>query len=139
MSQAKHIAHAVLGAVSILAVGVVLGIFLDRVVLQSSDMPSELESESTGLDATHEAFLGELSVDLGLTEVQVRQVHEILSRHQTSVNEAWTAVHSLLEAAIDSVTTEIEAVLDSTQREGLHDWLLERHGVSAVHNAGAGH
>jgi hypothetical protein len=130
--------HAAIGAASILVIGVVLGVLLDRVVLHPTASASDYPSADVALDARHEDFLRELRADLGLTAKQAGQVHEILSRHQGAVNEAWSAVHSLLEAAIDSVTEEIEAVLKPGQRERLHAWLLERHGESVSHEMGEG-
>ncbi len=139
MSHAKHVAHAALGAISILAIGVVLGVLLDRVILNPSVLSADTESAALALDATHEDFLRQMRADLGLTNPQASQIHEILSRHQAAVNEAWSAVHSRLDAAIDSVTAEIEAILDSTQRVGLHEWLMERHGVRDAHTVSEGH
>jgi len=91
------------------------------------------------IDASHESFIREMRADLGLTGQQARQVQEVFARHQTAVNEAWSAVHTRLDAAIDSVTTEIEAILDSEQRADLHEWLMDKHGVSAGHDVGEGH
>jgi Spy/CpxP family protein refolding chaperone len=139
MSQAKHLVHAVLGAVSILAIGVVLGVLLDRVILHPVASAADSRSAALAFDATHRGLLQDLRTDLRLTEEQVDQVHEIMNRHQVAVNEAWSVVHARLEAAIDSVTAEIEAILEPGQREGFHDWLLERHGESAAHGAGVGH
>jgi len=139
MSNAKHVAHAVLGAVSILAIGVVLGIWLDRVVLHPSALAADTSSAALSLQASHEGFLQGLRTDLGLTEEQAGQIRQIMSRHQTAVNDAWSAVHSRLEAAIDSVTAEIEVILDPGQRAGLHEWLMERHGERDAHAVGEGH
>lgn len=129
MSNTKHLIHAAIGAVSILVIGVVLGVLLDRVALLHSST-SELEhlTPALALDTRHQEFLKDLQDDLQLTAEQATRVHEILSRHQNSVNEAWSAVHRVLEATIDSVTVEIEAVLAPEQRRRLHEWLLERHG-----------
>ncbi len=138
MNNARHLIHAAIGAASILVIGIVLGVLLDRVVLHRSASALDLPSAALALDASHEQFLQELHDDLGLTAKQASQVQEILSRHQGAVNEAWSAVHSLLEAAIDSVTEEIEAVLEPGQRERLHGWLLERHGESVSHEMGEG-
>ena len=131
MSHAKHVLHAALGAVSILAIGVVLGVLLDRVVLLHGPSASYSAAASQSVDATHQSFLRELADDLGLTEAQATQVHEILVRHQAAVDEAWSLVHSRLESAIDSVTAEIEAVLEPGQRDRLSEWLRERYGESA--------
>ena len=139
MSKAKHVAHAVLGAVSILAIGVVLGVLVDRVIFNPSALAADVPSASMTLDASHEGFLRGLRDDLGLTEEQASRVHEIMSRHQAAVNDAWSAVHARLDAAIDSVTAEIEAILDPGQRVGLHEWLMERHGVRDAHTIGEGH
>lgn len=139
MSKTTHAAHAVLGAVSILAIGIVLGVLLDRVILNPSALAADVPSVEAEVEATHDGFLRELREDLGLTEEQATRVHEIMSRHQAAVNDAWSAVHARLDAAIDSVTAEIEAVLDPSQREGLHEWLIERHGVRDAHSTGEGH
>ena len=139
MSKTKHAAHAMLGAVSILAIGIVLGVLVDRVILNPSALAADVPSAESELDATHEGFLRGLQEDLGLTEVQASRVHEIMSRHQAAVNDAWSTVHARLAAAIDSVTAEIEAVLDPGQRAGLHEWLVERHGVRDAHTIGEGH
>ena len=66
-------------------------------------------------------------------------MREILNRHQAAVNDAWSAVHTRLEAAIDSVHAEIAEVLDSEQQAQLHEWLLARHGISASHPISEGH
>ena len=139
MSNAKHVAHAVLGAVSILAIGVVLGVLLDRVILHRVDPAVHSPTGAMALAASHGDFLRELQTDLGLTEEQAGRVQGVLTRHQAAVNDAWTAVHSRLDAAIDSVTAEIEVLLDPEQRAGLHAWLMERHGVTKTHTVGEGH
>ena len=139
MSNTKHLIHATIGAVSILAIGVVLGVLLDRVaLLHSSTADLDHPSPAVTLDARHQDFLRGLQSDLGLTAEQATQVHEILSRHQKSVNHAWSEVHKILDAAIDSVTVEIEAVLGPAQRMQLHEWLLERHGQAVSHEMGEG-
>jgi hypothetical protein len=139
MSDTKHVLHALLGAVSIFAIGVVGGVLLDRAILHPSALSAHTDAAARTIDATHESFLQEMRADLGLTERQASQVQEIFARHQAAVNEAWSAVHTRLDAAIDSVTTEIEAVLDLEQRFELHEWLMEKHGVSAGHGVGEGH
>ena len=112
---------------------------MDRVIFNPSALAADVPSASMTLDASHEGFLRGLRDDLGLTEEQASRVHEIMSRHQAAVNDAWSAVHARLDAAIDSVTAEIEAILDPGQRVGLHEWLMERHGVRDAHTIGEGH
>lgn len=139
MSHAKHVGHALLGAISILAIGIVAGVLLDRAILHPSALSAHTESAAVALDATHDNFFHEMRADLALNEQQARQVQEIFTRHQAAVNEAWSEVHTRLDAAIDSVTTEIEAILDSEQRADLHQWLVDKHGVSSGHGQGEGH
>lgn len=133
MSDKKHLAHAALGAISILAIGIVTGVWLDRTILHPQAVLAHSTQAATALDEPHEEFLEDMRVDLGFTDEQARQVHEIMSRHQAAVNETWVAVHERLDAAIDSVTAEIEAILDSSQRSALHQWLIERHGLGEGH------
>lgn len=139
MSQTKHAIHAAIAAVSILAIGVVLGILLDRTVLVSAQTGHSVPASASGLDERHQTFLRDLAENLSLSEAQAGQVHEILARHQSAVDEAWYSVHILLQSTIDSVTAEIEGVLDADQRVGLHEWLMEQHGVSESRDAGEGH
>jgi hypothetical protein len=139
MRNAKHLIHAAIGAVSILVIGVVFGVLLDRIVLHPGAPASHYPPAALDLDASHEGFLRELRTDVGLSSEQAGRVREILSRHQGAVNEAWSSVHSRLEAAIDSVTREIEAILEPGQREKLHGWLMERHGESVTHRLRESH
>lgn len=138
MSNAKHVGHALLGAISILAIGVVAGVLIDRALLHPSELSAHTEPAAT-IDATHDSFFHEMRADLGLNDQQARQVQEIFTRHQAAVNDAWSEVHTRLDAAIDSVTTEIEAILDQEQRADLHQWLVDKHGVSSGHGQGEGH
>jgi hypothetical protein len=139
MSHTKHLIHATLGAISIFVIGVVVGVLIDRVVTRHSTVAMELHAQQSAVDAGHEGFLADLQNDLGLSADQASQVHEILNRHQEAVSDAWLAVHSRLEAAIDSVTSEIEQVLDADQRTALHEWLMQRHGLPVSHRVGEGH
>ncbi len=139
MSHAKHIIHATLGAISIFVIGVVVGVLFDRVVIGHANGAMDLHTQQSAVDASHEGFMTDLRHDLGLSADQANRVHEILNRHQEAVSAAWLAVHARLEAAIDSVTSEIEQVLDADQREALHEWLMQRHGLPVSHRAGEGH
>jgi hypothetical protein len=138
MSNKKHVIHAALGAVSLLVIGVVIGVHMDRTLFRAAAAVTDAHSQASALDANHENFLQGLRSDLGLSETQASQIHEILSRHQAAVDESWSIVHARLESAIDSVTSEIEAILDSNQRVELHEWLMERHGLSDSHGADEG-
>lgn len=139
MSHAKHLVHAAIGAASILAIGVVVGVALDRVVLLHGDSAPHGAIPTDTLDAGHSDLLRELGTELGMTDAQASQVHEILTRHQEAVDEAWAAVHSRLASAIDSVTAEIEAILEPEQRDRLFEWLRERHAQPPHDLSGEAH
>lgn len=131
MSRVRHFVHAGIAAVSILAIGVVLGVVLDRTVLLSSGSEAHGATAAVGLDERHRTFHRELAEELGLSDTQAEQVREILIRHQAAVDQAWVAVHTQLESVIDSVTAEIEAILDPRQRDRLFEYLREQHGMPA--------
>jgi hypothetical protein len=116
-----------------------MGVALDRVVLSHGSQAVAQHSPDTALDTSQEGFQEDLQHDLGLSNAQAAQVFGILNRHQTAVNDAWHAVHSRLDAAIDSVHAEIAEVLDSEQQMQLHEWLLARHGISDARRVGEGH
>jgi hypothetical protein len=139
MSQTKHAIHAVVAAVSILAIGVVSGVLLDRTVLSHAYASPHSSMSARSLDEQHRTFMRDLTADLGLTQTQAAQVHEVLARNQSAVDEAWSTVHTLIASTIDNVTAEIEAILDAEQRQELHEWLLERHGMSVTPGGGEGH
>ena len=131
MSNTKHVVHATLGAISILVIGIVIGVFFDRTFLAHTGQAAAQHSPDVALDTDHENFVEDLQHDLGLSREQAAQVHEILNSHQAAVDDAWSAVHSRLAAAIDSVHAEIAEILDSEQQLQLHEWLSARHGISA--------
>ena len=139
MSNTKHVIHAILGATSIFVIGAVAGVVADRTILSHSVAATDLHAQRSAVNTNHEVFLADLQHDVGLSEEQAAKVHEIMSRHQEAVNDAWSAVHSNLAAAIDSVTSEIEQILDSDQRDALHEWLMRRHGLSGSNRVGEGH
>lgn len=113
-------ANGILGGAAVLLIGVALGIVLDRTVL----VPPHSEA-STAQD--HAAVLASLTADLHLSDAQVAQVREILDRHQATVTAAWQDTHRTLKAALDSVTTQVEAVLEPDQIEEYHEWIDRRH------------
>jgi|GEM_PF-2933889 len=129
MSNTRHLIHASIAAFSILAIGIVLGVVLDRTMLLQGLSDPNAVTEEQQLDSRHQDFHSELAAELGLSGDQARTVHEILIRHQSAVDEAWVFVHTQLESVIDSVTNEIEAILDSAQRERLFEFIRERHGA----------
>lgn len=133
MTDGRHILHALLGALSILIMGVVAGVALDRVVLIPRHAMASSVARPLATPMDHEEVLAELGVELGLTDDQARQVHAIFARHQPTVDRAWETARAALLEAIAGATAEIDLVLNADQRERMHEWLELRHGDAAIH------
>jgi len=131
-------ARALLAALSILVVGAVAGVTLDRTVLIPAHADAAAAGVRRGVPRHHDEVLAELRAQLGLSAEQSRRVQEIFTAHQGEIEGAWAQVHADLQRAMQQTTTEIETVLDSAQVERLHVWLAQRHGPISGH-AGRDH
>jgi len=132
-------ARALLAAVSIFLTGAVAGVSMDRLVLIPSHAHALDAAARRTAPRDHDEVLTELGEELRLTPDQSQSVREIFAKHQAEIDRAWSEVHANLQQAIGSATTEIEAVLDSTQIRRLHDWIAKRHGPIPGHPAGRTH
>ena len=110
-------ARAVLGAVSLLVLGAVIGIAIDR-HLPSGD-------HRTTAAAFHDMTMSSLEERLDLTPDQRRRIDSLVAARHHSLRRAWQIVHSQLGAAVDSVHQEIDALLDSAQRAEFREWLRD--------------
>lgn len=132
-------ARAWLAGLSILLIGTLAGVGLDRAVL----IPAHVGAPSPGtqhqVPRDHHEVLADLSGRLGLTSEQSVRVREIFSEHQGEIDRAWAQVHRDLQGAIDGATTDIETVLDDDQVQRLHAWLAEHHGRIPGHGIGQAH
>lgn len=66
--------------------------------------------------------------DLGLTVAQRSEIEALLDRYRASSRELWHQVRPKYRALMDSVRTEIEAVLTPEQVEQYRALLRERYG-----------
>ena len=130
--------RALLAVASVFVVGVVAGCALDRTILAP---PTDAVAAGTrqGGPRHHDQVLDELRAKLGLSAEQSTLVQKIFAAHQANVEAAWAEVHASLQRTLHGVTTEIEAVLDSTQIERLHVWLDARHARTPDHARGREH
>jgi Spy/CpxP family protein refolding chaperone len=110
-------ARAVLGALSLIVLGAVLGIALDR-HLHSSDGRGPTA-------ALHDMTMSSLDERLDLTAEQRRQIDSIVGARHNSLRNAWQMLHSQLGAAVDTVHAEVEDVLTPEQRIAFREWLRE--------------
>jgi Spy/CpxP family protein refolding chaperone len=137
MKPDRQTLHAGLGMASLVVIGIVVGVTLDRTVL----MPGHAVARPAAtLDpaAEHRSATQDLIEHLDLNAAQVDRVEEVFSRHQAAVHDAWQTARDRLNAVVDSATVEIAEVLDSAQIERFHDWVEERHGTvpARLHDLG---
>lgn len=119
-SRMPSMAKAVLGALSLLVLGGVLGIAVDRHVL-SRDRHGPAA-------AFHDMAMSSLEQRLRLDAGQRRQIDSILATRHDVVRETWHTLHAQLGAALDTVHRDIEAVLTPGQRDAFREWLRDGMG-----------
>ena len=114
--------RAILAAISLLVIGGAVGVTLDRVWLMRTGeaAPGPADAQTEMVEA--------LQAELALTPAQANEVGAILERYQGQVTHTWETVRPNLRAAMDSVGSEIEAVLAPEQRERFRTWIREQHG-----------
>jgi Spy/CpxP family protein refolding chaperone len=108
-------ARAVLAAVSLLVVGAVAGIAIDRHLLLGGGHTSTAA-------AFHEMTMSSLQERLGLTADQRRQIDSIVGVRHNTLRHVWEMMHSQLGATLDTVHIEVEAILTPEQRVEFREW-----------------
>ena len=129
MSDMRSRIHAVLGGLSILIIGAVLGMTIDRHVLLPATAAATSSPAGRIGPTEHAAALADLARDLRLTEEQTAYVHRVFLRYQATIDSAWNGMQSRIVGVVDSATAEIETVLDAEQRTLLHEWIAGRHAA----------
>ena len=119
-----------LAAISLLGLGGASGVPVDRGWLtragEAAHEPGDAQTE----------MVEALQKELALTPAQATAVGAILGRHQGQVTDTWETVRPHLRAAMDSVGSEIEAVLAPEQRERFRTWIREQHGPNGSMGSG---
>jgi len=130
MSRRRSL-QALLGGFSVLVIGAVIGIMVDRFVLLAPPAEAQPAATLPGVAADHIEALADLARSLELSDAQTEHVHSVFMKHQSAIDQTWLAMRHHLMAVVDTVTAEIEVVLDPAQRQRLHAWIAERHGTAA--------
>ena len=128
--SAPRLTRTVLGTLSLLAIGAVLGISADRTLhhgwtstslgdhaVDHADQVADLR------ESLHERALSDFEEHLQLDEEQRRSIDSLFRRHQVSVDEAWETLRPHVESAVDSVHMHIESILRPDQREAFLEWV----------------
>ncbi len=132
MSDSKQSIRPLVGSASMLLIGVVIGIAIDRVTVIHGHGGAYSPGVVVVASAEPDVAFSELTEHLDLNEQQAAKAQEIFSAHQASVDTAWTEVQDHLALAIQSVMQELESVLEPRQRGRLHQWMAEHHGTVPV-------
>lgn len=119
--------RGVVGVVSLLTLGAVIGIVVDHTVI----LPSFMHASSNNDD--HNVMLTSLGGTVELTGEQVEEIHSILRHHQETVVHTWETMRPHLVSALDSVHEQVETVLRPDQIEGFRRWWDEQHGTGTPH------
>lgn len=90
----------------------------------AGDRPPRDRTDEPEAQTTIERFAD----DLGLTAAQRSEIEALLDRYRASTRELWHQVRPKYRALMDSVRTEIEAVLTPDQVEQYRALLRERYG-----------
>lgn len=125
--------RAVPAAVSLLVLGGVLGITLDRWML---GQPGREAGDP--VDAQVE-MVEALQEELALTSTQASAITAILEQYQGRVTHTWETMRPNLRATMDSVGSAIEGVLTPEQREPFRRWIREQHGPNGSMGRGSAH
>lgn len=132
MSDSKQSMRPVVGSASMLVIGIVIGVAIDRVtVLHGHGATHAPRVVVIASSEPHGAFR-ELTEHLDLSEEQAAKAQDIFLAHQASVDTAWTEVQGHLGLAIQSVMQELESLLEPGQLGRLHQWMEERHGAGLL-------
>ena len=110
-------ARAVLGAVSLLILGAVLGIAVDRHLAAGDD--------HSLVASFHQAAMSSLEARLRLEPAQRKAIDSIVAAHHDELQQNWRTLHAQLGATVDVVHRDIEAVLTEEQRAAFREWLRE--------------
>lgn len=110
-------ARAVLGAVSLLILGAVLGVAADRHLADGGGQSL--------VASFHHAAMSSLEERLRLEPAQREAIDSIVAAHHGEMQQHWRALHAQLGATVDVVHRDIEAVLTEEQRVAFREWLRE--------------
>lgn len=110
---------AILGVLSIFAIGAAAGIFVDRTLHRHG-------ASAVHAAALHEQALSQLRDRLDLEDGQLHSIDSVLRLHQGTVDRTWETLQPQVHAAIDSVHIRIESLLRPDQREAFRTWVEEQ-------------
>jgi hypothetical protein len=123
--------RSIVASALLLLIGAASGIAVDHLVLFHRHH-SATGAASSGTSTRHmTTLLAELDRVLQLTPAQHDSISAILTRHQQSIDSAWRVIHGQVNAGMDSVHRELQAILRPEQMTLLRDWMSRQHMAHA--------
>jgi hypothetical protein len=123
MSSSRGQWQSLLAAVALLVLGAALGVSADRLHHRSSDADRLAVLERIRADP-----VGELDRVVKLSADQRQRIAAIMDTRQADIDAAWLNARVQLHATLDSVISEIAAVLDPDQVEAFREHVTRVHG-----------
>jgi hypothetical protein len=113
-----------IATVSLLVIGAIAGIAIDRVV--------QYHTRTITLDTVQEDPVGVIASVIDLTPDQRVRIEQILAKHQVMVDSAWHRTRLDLQATIDTVMREIASVLSPEDAKRFLEVAHELHSGGTV-------
>jgi hypothetical protein len=130
MTEARGRVRTALAAISLVALGAVGGITVDRLMHRAHE-PSRtvvVEGDTVRLSDIHDDPVGVLDRAVHLRPEQRQKITAIMTQHQRNVDALWSDSRHRLQASMDSVLREVSAALDPDQRARFIRLVHQIHG-----------
>jgi hypothetical protein len=115
--------RVVLATVALLILGAAVGVTTDRLLHRPHQQRMRLQEE------VRDDPLGVMEREIGLRPDQRTRVAAILERRQGAIDSVWQDTHIRLRATIDSLASEIAAVLDPDQAQRFRTLVEQVHST----------
>ena len=130
--------RTIVGAVSLVAIGAVLGITADRTLHRGGSALMNQHLHELQADM-HARAMSEFQERLHLDAQQRNRIDSVFRAQQASVDQAWASLRPSVQSAVDSVHAHIESILTPEQRAEFRAWLGQDGRSSSDAPAGTVH
>ena len=121
-----------LGAISLVVVGITIGLLFDHLFLQrhlavllhGTPVAASIDAAP---ELAHDVALASMAAYVGLDPEQTAAIDAIFAHHQQTVTVSWEELHWRLQEAIDSIESQIDAVLRPEQQQRFQRWVARHH------------
>jgi hypothetical protein len=124
MSASRSRWHTVLAIASLLVIGAAVGVTVDRLLHGRAAGHGVMFAAEIHADP-----IGVLDRELDLRPEQRERVAAIIEARQGGVDRVWLETHTKLQATLDTVVSEVAAVLDADQAARFRILVEEMHAT----------